>query len=425
MRLILPILFSLLLLLPLFAQESKDQTLPFPLNPQPNFFDGGLGVTWINGVSYMTVSLSPEFSFGEFGVGLRLDLLFNTQDNFKFRTVGWEDASSIARAIRYIRYAHKGAPFYARLGSLTAARLGHGFQMWYYSNEAEYDNRKFGLALDLDFGPAGMESVTSSLAKLEIIGGRIYVRPMYYTEIPVISNLEFGATLVSDRDPDNNSETDDDVTVWGLDVGLPIIKSSIFQTTVYFDYSKFIDFGEGRVVGINFGFPDVLGLVSLEAKLERRWLGEQFIPNYFNTLYELERGLPAGYDKRSILAETASSKGLFGELSGNIGGIFRLLGSFQKQDGISHSGIMHLEARLVELLPNIRLLAYYDKTNIETFKDALTLDIFSQAVAEVGYKAYGFLWVSLRYRWNFIETSPNVYEPQERFEPRVSFVFNM
>ena len=425
MKLIMPILFSLLVLVPLSAQETNNQTLPYPLNPQPNFFDGGLGVTWINGVSYMAVSFNPEFSFGQFGVGLRIDLLFNTQDNFKFRTVGWEDASSIARAIRYIRYAHKGDPFYARLGSLTAARLGHGFQMWYYSNEAEYDNRKFGLALDLDFGLAGLESVTSSLAKLEIIGGRLYVRPLYNAEIPIISNLEFGATVVSDRDPDNNSATDDDVTVWGLDVGLPIIKSSIFQTTVYFDYGKFIDFGEGRVIGINFGFPDAVGLVSLEAKLERRWLGDQFIPNYFNTLYELERGLPSGYDKRSILAQTVRSKGLFGELSGNIAGMFRLIGNFQKQDGIAHSGIMHLEARLVEILPNIRLLAYYDKTNIEMFKDALTLDIFSQAVAEAGYKAYGFLWVSLLYRWNFIETAPNVYEPQERFEPRVSFVFNM
>jgi hypothetical protein len=426
MRKITAILMCQMLLFPLFAQEkSQQQTLPYPYNQNPSFFDGGLGMTWINGISYMSVSLYPEFTFGNFGLGLRIDLLFNTQENFKFRTIGWEDASAIARSVRYIRYAHKGDPFYVRLGSLMAARIGHGFQMWYYSNEAEYDNRKFGLALDLDLGLAGMESVTSNLAKLEIIGGRLYFRPLYNTELPILSNLEFGATVVSDRDPDNNSATDNDITTWGLDVGLPIIKSNFFQTTLYFDYGKFIDFGEGRVLGINFGFPDAFSMVSLEAKLERRWLGDQFIPNYFNTLYELERGLPDGYDKRSILAQTVQSKGLFGELAGNIAGMFILLGNFQKQEGIPGSGIMHLEARLVELLPSIMLLAYYDKTNIDTFKDAATLDIFSQAVAEVGYKAYGFLWVSLRYRWNFIETAPNVYEPQERFEPRVSFVFTM
>ena len=244
-------------------------------------------------------------------------------------------------------------------------------------------------------------------------------------EIPIISDLEFGGSVVSDRDPDNNSETDNDITTWGLDVGLPIIKSEFFQTVVYYDYGKFIDFGEGRVLGINFGFPNALGLVSLDAKLERRWLGDQFIPNYFNALYELERGLPSGYDKQSRLAQATRSSGLFGELAGNIAGMVRLLGNYQQLDDVPRSGLMHLEARLVEMLPNIMLLAYYDKTNIDVFKDVFTLDIFSQAVAEVGYKAYGFLWISLRYRWNFIQTAPNVYEPQERFEPRVSFVFNM
>jgi hypothetical protein len=425
MRLLLVIFFSLCLLSPVIAQDDLDQPMPYPFDQNPNFFDGGLGVTWINGVSYTTISLNPEFSFGKFGLGLRIDLLFNNQENFEFRTVGWEDASAIARAIRYIRYAHKGEPVYIRLGSLMAARLGHGFQMWYYSNEAEYDNRKFGMAFDLDLGAVGMESVTSNLAKIEIIGGRLYFRPLYALEIPVLSNLEFGGTVVSDVNPDNNIETDDDVTEWGLDVGLPLIKSEFFKTILYFDYSKFIDYGEGRVLGLNFGFPNALSLLSLDVRFERRWLGDQFIPNYFNTLYELERGLPDGYDKQSRLAQMTKSSGYFGELSGDIAKIIRLMGNYQQQDGISNSGIMHLEARLIDALPNILLLAYYDKTNIETFKDAFTLDIFSQAVAEIGYRAYSIFYISLRYRWNFIQTAPNVYEPQERFEPRISLMFNM
>ena len=104
-------------------------------------------------------------------------------------------------------------------------------------------------------------------------------------------------------------------------------------------------------------------------------------------------------------------------------GLFRLGGSYQQQDGISHSGILHLEARLMDVIPDVRFIAYYDKTNIETFEDARTLDIFSQAVIELGYVTYGFLMVSLRYRWNFIEISPGVYAPQERIEPAVSFVY--
>lgn len=147
--------------------------------------------------------------------------------------------------------------------------------------------------------------------------------------------------------------------------------------------------------------------------------GDGFIPNYFNTLYELERNLPAGQDKKSRLALATKSRGVFGELAGNIAGALRLVGSYQHQDGVPFSGILHLEAGLIDLIPNIRLLTYYDKTNIESFRDARTLDIFSQAVAEIGYVTYGFIMVSLRYRWNYIETSPGVYKPQERFEPRI------
>jgi hypothetical protein len=84
-----------------------------------------------------------------------------------------------------------------------------------------------------------------------------------------------------------------------------------------------------------------------------------------------------------------------------------------------------LEARLFDIVPGIRLLAYYDKTNVETFKDLRTLDIYSQAIAELGYMAYGFLMVSMRYRWNFIKTEDGSYVPQERFEPRLSLNFDL
>jgi hypothetical protein len=296
--------------------------------------------------------------------------------------------------------------------------------MWYYSNESNYDQRKFGAVLDLDFEHFGLESVVNDLGNIEIYGGRLYFRPLKSFELPILSDLEFGGTAVTDRNPDGSSQTNDDITEWGMDVGLPIVKTEIFKTILYFDYAKFVDYGSGRVAGVNFGFPNVLNLISIDARLERRWIGDRFMPNYFNTLYELERNLPNGLDKKTRLEQTTKSSGLFGELGGNIAGILRLSGSFQHQDGIKNSGILHLEAGLIDLIPNIRFLAYYDKTNIETFEDARTLDIFSQAVAELGYVTYGILMVSLRYRWNFIEVSPGVYKPQERFEPRISLVYD-
>lgn len=412
------ILLTILLIVPLFAQT------PFSNTVNPNYFSGGLGMTWIDGRPFTTFSINPEFTFGNFGLGLRLELLFDNNNNFKFRSAGWEDASAVFRSIQYVRYGYKGNPVYVRLGSLVAATIGHGFLMWQYSNEANYDQRKFGAVLDLDFDHVGFESVVSDLGNIHLYGGRIYVRPLFSLEVPVVSNLEFGGSVITDQNPDANKETDDDkVLEWGVDVGLPVIKSEIFKTILYFDYAKFADFGEGKAAGINVGFPDIAGVFNLDARLERRWIGDQFIPSYFNTSYELERNLGFGLDKKSRLKAAKSSQGIFGLLAGQFAGLFRLSGSYQHQDGIPHSGILHLEATLMDLVPNIRFISYYDKTNIETFEDARTLDVFSQAVMELGYVTYEVIMVSLRYRWNFVETSPGVYTPQERFEPRVSFVY--
>lgn len=417
MKSLITILMALLFIVPLEAQS------PFPNDVDPHYFNGGLGMTWIDGSPYTTISLTPEFTFGKFGLGLRIELLFDNQDNFKFRTIGWEDASAIARSIRYARYGYKGSPVYIRLGSLVASTIGHGFIMWQYSNESEYDNRKFGAVLDLDFDYVGIESGVSDLGNIQLYGGRLYVRPLFSLKVPILSNLEFGGTAVTDQNPDGNKETDDGITEWGVDVGLPLVKTEVFKTVLYFDYAKFIDFGEGKVAGINVGFPNIAGVFNLDMRFERRWLGDKFIPSYFNTLYELERNLPNGLDKKSRLAEMKASKGVFGLLGGQVAGLFRLAGSYQHQDGVSHSGILHLEARMMDVIPDVRFIAYYDKTNIETFEDARTLDIFSQAVVELGYVTYGFLMVSLRYRWNFIEISPGVFAPQERIEPAVSFVY--
>jgi hypothetical protein len=428
MKYLIMIALVMLLVFPVHAQSPFS---PFPNELTPNYFDGGLGMTWIDGNPYASISLRPEFTFGKFGLGLRIDLLFDTQNNFEFRTIGWEDASAIARSILYARYGYKGDPVYIKLGSLTAATIGHGFIMWQYSNEADFDKRRFGAVLDLDFDHVGIETGLSDIGNADLFGGRLYFRPLFSLDVPILSNLEFGGSAVTDLNPDHNKETNDGVTEWGLDVGLPIVKSQMFKTVLYFDYARFLDFssqgvdyegGEGKVAGINIGFPNISGIFSLDMRFERRWLGDRFLPSYFNTLYELERNLPNGLDKKSRLAAAKASDGYFGLLGGHIAGMFSLAGSFQKQDDIPYSGILHLEARLMDLVPDIHFIAYYDKTNIETFEDARTLDIFSQAVVEVGYVAYGFLMISMRYRWNFIEIEPGVFAPQERVEPVVSFV---
>ncbi|MHB2147476.1 hypothetical protein ACX8XP_00330 [Calditrichota bacterium LG25] len=399
-----------------------------------NYFNGGFGMTWIDGTAYTTFTLTPEFSFGKFGVGLNIELLFNNSDGFKFRKTGWDKGAGALRMIRYISWGRKTDPVYTRIGTLDGAILGHGFIMGYYTNQANYDYRKIGMALDIDFKKFGFESVTSNLGNLEILGGRFYYRPLAASGIPILKNFEMGATYIGDFNPDNRKSTHDAITEWGLDVGLPIIKNKLITTTIYADYAKINNHGDGKAVGIMAYIPNVIGVFGIYAKLERRFLSAGFLPNYFNSLYELERNaLPADYygindPTRSVLTKAQyldyveATQGIFGELAGQILGKIRLVGNYQQNENVKNSGILHLEARSKDLVPNFELKYTYDKVGIGEFGDVFTLDYRSVAQAVIGYRTFKYLLVSMVYRWNFIyDEETGEYKPIERVMPQVSF----
>ncbi|RMG61873.1 MAG: hypothetical protein D6715_12865 [Calditrichaeota bacterium] len=395
------------------------------LEPEQSRLLGGLGMTWIDDQPYTTFTLAPDFAFGKFGFGLYFQLLFDNQNGFQLRKDEYKGGVGLLRAVRYVRYGHKYDPVYLRLGSIESYTMGSGFLMWNYNNASNYDKRKVGVVADLDFGKIGIESIYSSLANLEIVGGNFYLRPFRFMNPvpPLLGRFRVHATYLHDDRLLGGTLLDStetlDVLGFGADLqwlDLPFLKSA-----VYWDYGKIIHFGSGNAVGINAIFPDLIGVFGLGARFEKRYLGAQFIPSLFGPLYELNRNLGV----TAMLQAQPKTEGYFGELSGHVIKRIRLIGSFQKLNGISHSGILHLEASAPRLVPRFELRAYYDKTNIETFKDARTLDFNSVATVEVGYQLNRFLMLTTIYRWYWVEQTDasglTVYKPVERIEPRISF----
>ena len=388
---------------------------------------GGLGLTVIDDQSYITINFTPDIALGKFGIGLNVNLLYNTE-NGAIRHEDWNESYDWARLIRYIRYGRKGDKFYTKIGTLDAARLGHGFIMNYYTNEASYDDRKIGLALDVDFGNFGFESVTNNLGRLEVIGGRAFVRPLRpYIDIPIIKNLTFGATFVTDVDPDGSRNSSDNFNAFGFDVELPLLNLPMFKTYTYFDWAKLDTFGSGTAFGIAADLQVIADVAAVSARLERRILGKEFIPSYFDAFYEVQRYHPVTGVRKSdqlpyIQEET---KGVFGELAGHILHTIRLVGNFQRLDDTPNSGILHLAAETQKNVPTITLQATYDKMGIEKGSDVFTLDDRSIARVGIGYKVKPYLVMFLDYIYTFrFDEEKGKYKAQERFAPRVAFVYN-
>jgi len=391
-------------------------------------FYGGIGLTTIDEQTFYTINLRPDISIGKFGVGLNVNLLYNTTTG-SFRTEEYKGPAGWFKIIDYIRYGHKRDKFYTQVGAFHTARIGHGFIMNHYTNVASYDNRKIGLALDIDFGLAGFETITNNLGRMEIIGGRGYVRPLRpYLDIPIIKNLTFGASYITDVDPDGSGNTDDGFYAYGVDVELPLIKAEGFDTYTYFDWAQLDKHGSGVGFGIEASFRMFAGLAGLSAKLERRLLGKEFLPAYFDAFYEVQRYNPqedGSVDRKDQLLPLIQeeTKGIFGELVGHVFQTIRLVGNYQKLDQKPKTGILHFSAETMEKIPLLALQATYDKQGVETFNDIFTLDDRSIAKLGVGYKIKPYLVLFVDYIYTFqFDAEKNYYKPQKRYSARIAFV---
>ncbi|OGC08086.1 hypothetical protein A2V82_05055 [candidate division KSB1 bacterium RBG_16_48_16] len=401
---------------------------------------GGVGLTKIDDQTYFSINFRPELAFGKFGVGLNVNLLYDTETGH-IRSKDWDTGYDYFRMIRYLRYGHKWDKVYARVGTLDAARLGHGFILNYYTNEASYDNRKIGLAFDLDFGRFGFETIASNLGRAELVGGRVYYRPLLgIVTVPIIKNFAVGATYTRDFDPDVWSGTDDGVSVYGFDFELPIIKTQLLNTMLYFDWAQLNGyssienesrtFGSGRAIGVSTSIDNLGGLIDLSAKLERRWMGEEFVASFFDPFYEIYRYQEMNGNrqyKTDLLIGLPDTKGVFGELYGGLlGNKVRLLGNFIRLDDQERSGALHLAADAPDAVPTVAAHATYDKIAIEKTGDVFTLDNNSVARVGLGYKIKPYLILYVDYIWTFVETEPGskTYKPQERIEPKLVFVYN-
>lgn len=410
---------------------------------------GGMGLNWIDGELFYSVNFNPELSFANFGVGLDLKLDIDSKGNL--RKENFNDFSDYLSLIRYLRYGLKNDPVYIKLGALDYYTLGHGSIMYLYNNSPTYDVRKIGLVLDINFGPFGFESIYSKFAEAGVAGFRGYVRPLQLSDardIPILGNLEIGATYAGDFHENagvvnavydhsqkklNILKDEGSISIFGFDIGLPIIQGSMANLTLYADYANISGFGSGTAAGAIFNF-NPLGLISGSVKLERRFNGDGYIPSYFNSMYEVERfkvdtASGSFVSKAQLLTDSVSiGNGYYGELGINVLGLFNILGSYQRLDKFPTSGILHLGAEIAPESFPVLARAGYDKINIIDEKDLFELDDRSYLFFELGYKPYPFMIVSMVYNWTFApirDKDDNVvdFKPQKRIEPRVYFVY--
>ena len=392
---------------------------------------GGLGFTTIDDEFYFNLLLATEITYGKFGVGLGFDL--NIDGEGEIREEDWDDSADWLGILRYFRYGRKHDPLYFRMGILENTTLGHGFIMYHYTNQLDDDTRKTGFVLDVNRDEFGVETVVSSLGGMEILGGRGFFYPLKdATTLPVVRDVTLGMSYVTDVDPHPDSSEgwmEDDASIMGIDAEVPLLRRSMIDLYLYSDFAHIVDHGSGAALGIGTEVRGVWNLVDITARLERRFLGEEFLPSFFDAFYERDR-VQAGGDgtgtKLHLLEDiTRSVQGTFGELGGSFLGKLHLLGNFEHLDGRPHSGRFHLEASAPDLTDRILVRAWLDKTSIEKMRHLFEIDENTRMTLEVGYRIQSSFYLLTNYlRTFYYDEEEERYRSRDRTTFRLEFRYH-
>ncbi|MFO7848904.1 MAG: hypothetical protein R6V67_02985 [Spirochaetia bacterium] len=266
--------------------------------------------------TYQSLGLMPDIAFGKIGIGLNFTINYRFADDDEdgglyIREEDWipkDDRSFFDLYLpifRYVRYGEKGDPLYGKIGSIEDGTLGNGFIMGNYSNTLLMpEQRHVGLALDIDgklfdFPYLGIESFAGNLARWDVLGTRLYTRPLTNTELPLLSELQIGTTLAADTQPDaindfytdpevrENTYTPDPVTMYSFDFFQPLIANPAITGALYGD-AAFQGGGETINTGGLLGFGGKM-IEFINYSINTLFPGDNFVPFYFDRSYDLYR----------------------------------------------------------------------------------------------------------------------------------------
>lgn len=414
---------------------------------------GVLATESLDGQAYQLVGLMPDIGFGPLGVGLDLSFHFRFYDSpggnagFYPRGEDWYDSrlsvqqnvdKYLAR-ILYLRWGKKGDPLYIQAGLLPRTVLGSGFIVGGYDNGAlRPEIRYIGAEIDMDgrliqFPYLGWESFVGNLSTFDVFGFRFYSRPLalFYPETAILKDLQWGITGAFDTNPyaqDPNSllkpvTGTGAVTNFGTDLMAPLYSSEVFSVRASTDL-VFQAQHPGAMVGL-----DGKALWIFFWGWQNRFMGDQFIPEYFDQGYDLNRTQKyAVYTGKLTVPGSVGWKILLGVAL--FQEIFQVQTSLEGPYGSPASSSVVSRPRLQGqallkdgVLP-VSLSAFYIKSNLLQFSD-LGNPENAQIGAKIGYKI-GSAVISLVYNLRYVpEDDPDYsgshWKTSSRLETAVKF----
>lgn len=243
----------------------------------------------------------------------------------QLRRADWDEASDVARIVRYVTAGAPETPFYLAVSRHYDQTLGHGTVIRRYNPNLDYNTARLGAKLDVSRSALGFQMVANDLVRPDVVGLLTYVRPFRpYAGDFVARSLSLGFSFVRgggqplglayerglfgaaygeaiprlDQGLDHVGATERNLNVVGADLEVKLLRTASADMKVYVDYQKMAGYGGGVTLGSlwrwSFGAP-ASQATRLRAELIR--FDADYLPGYFDTFHDIfaTQYLPLAY----------------------------------------------------------------------------------------------------------------------------------
>ena len=397
-------------------------------------------------------------------VGFYVPLSFRlTGEGDFFRNDEWDEPGEILRTVRWAEIGQRYGAVRLRVGELVDWSVGHSTIMSGYNNSLDLDHFSWGVGGEINTKMGGVELMVGDVVDPSVMGGRVYVRPLFFTGGPsFFDRLAVGASVITDthapkelklepkRDAAGNPEldaqgtpistgkyvqdengdliveTESAATVMGIDAELPLLPPGDFVLTPYTDLIKISGAGTGLHTGVFFGWQAPAN-ISIGGRAEYRVLGENYLPGYFGPVYGVERssylpvtndlGLETAqkYPKREWLAksDTKASDGYLTEVNADVMGIVRVQAQYATSADDQATGEFVSRAT-INAGDAAQIGVYYARSGLSELSEIGDLkDALVVAEAKVPLNSFLYLTAQGNRRWQLDDKGE--YQPNDEY----------
>ncbi|MCO4763022.1 MAG: hypothetical protein KC502_16010 [Myxococcales bacterium] len=378
-----------------------------------------------------------------FAIPLRFEILDTRPDGGfdnagKLRAQDWDEVSDFAQVLRYINFGGKEGHIYLDINQFKASSIGHGTVVKRYNPNLDLNRRRVSVGFDAFGDYAGFETYINDITSPNVMGALVFFKPLSLIDRKnyFLRSFSLGLTFAADTkapmrnrldgdDIDNDGRRDSELRIdqdtfqpqsittevisYGSSVEMKLVDTDSVDWKTYFDLS-FLETGiptddpanplwtniptrAMRSKGLSWGHlfrlnfdrqgPRDEPLHAVRIRLELRRFERNYLPSYFDTLYEVQRVqyLSAQSSRQKVdLANRTKLQvvlgreddkmdvnGFYFETSWKIGSHFALAFALEGNDKTPDNNFfVHLE---VPRLGNWQFLATYHRRTANTLGD--------------------------------------------------------